>query len=46
VPVILLPFDRKPYEPQTAPGVEMSLADVAPLVASWLGVTSPRELPR
>lgn len=46
VPVILLPFDRAKHDAQTAPSAEMSLADVAPLVASWLGVTSPRDLPR
>jgi len=46
VPVILLPFGRTAHDPQTAPSVEMNLGDVAPLIASWLGVSSPRDLPR
>lgn len=44
VPVILLPFGRTQHAPQSAPTVEMSLADVAPLVASWLGVPAPASL--
>ncbi|HEX5063240.1 MAG TPA: hypothetical protein VFV99_27880, partial [Kofleriaceae bacterium] len=46
VPVVLLPFDRKPHDPVAAPGPELSLAEIAPLIASWLGVQSPTQLPR
>jgi hypothetical protein len=41
VPVLLLPFGRTRHAPQTSPGTTMSLGEVAPLVASWLGVTPP-----
>jgi hypothetical protein len=37
VPVILLPFGRAAHEAQTTPTGEMSLADVAPTLTSWLG---------
>ena len=46
VPVILLPFGRTRHEPQTVPNADISLADVAGLVASWLGVPAPSSLPR
>ncbi len=36
VPVILLPFGRTTHAPQTTPGVEMSLTEIAPLVTRWL----------
>ncbi len=44
VPVVLLPFGRTSHTPATAPGAEMSLTEIAPLVASWLGVPSPSTL--
>jgi hypothetical protein len=46
VPVLLLPFGRSPHAPAQAPGPELSLADIAPLVATWLGVTPPGQLPK
>lgn len=46
VPVLLLPFDRTPHAPAQAPGPELSLGDIAPLLARWLGVTPPAQLPR
>jgi hypothetical protein len=46
VPVLLLPFERTPHAPATTPTGEMSLTEIAPLVASWLGVPSPTTLPR
>jgi len=46
VPVVLLPFDRKPHAPVAEPGPELSLTEIAPLIASWLGVQSPTQLPR
>jgi hypothetical protein len=46
VPVVLLPFDRKAHAPAAAPGAELSLTEIAPLIASWLGVTPPTQLPR
>jgi peptidoglycan/xylan/chitin deacetylase (PgdA/CDA1 family) len=46
VPVILLPFGRASHAPQTTPGAEMSLVEVAPILARWLGVTAPTALPR
>ena len=44
VPVLLLPFGRTRHAPASAPGAVMSLAEIAPLVASWLGVTPPSQL--
>jgi hypothetical protein len=41
VPVILLPFGRTAHAPQAAPGADISLSDIAALVASWLGVPPP-----
>ncbi|HEY5947442.1 MAG TPA: alkaline phosphatase family protein [Kofleriaceae bacterium] len=46
VPVVLLPFGRKPHPPVALPGAELPLTDVAPLLAGWLGVTPPTALPR
>lgn len=45
VPLIVLPFGRTPHAPQTTPGEVMSLAEVAPLLASWLGVAPPNPRP-
>jgi hypothetical protein len=36
VPVLLLPFDRKPHAPVAVPGPELPLTDVAPLIKRWL----------
>jgi predicted AlkP superfamily pyrophosphatase or phosphodiesterase len=36
VPVVLLPFDRKPHPPLAVPGPEISLGDVAPMLKQWL----------
>jgi hypothetical protein len=44
VPVLLLPFGRTRHPPLTAAGGEMSLTEIAPLVAGWLGVPAPHTL--
>jgi hypothetical protein len=36
VPVVLLPFDRKPHPALAVPGPELSLADIAPMIKQWL----------
>ena len=47
VPVLVLPFGRTPHAPATAPAADvMPLTEVAPLVASWLGVSTPMQLGR
>src|SRR5690606_32263017 len=47
VPVLVLPFGRTPHAPAVAPAAQlMPLTEVAPLVASWLGVVAPTQLPR
>lgn len=46
VPVLLLPWGRTKHAPRDAPGATMELTEIAPLVASWLGVQSPTTLPR
>jgi Type I phosphodiesterase / nucleotide pyrophosphatase len=47
VPLILLAPDRKPHEPATAPsGTTIPMQRIAPIIAHWLGVKSPTELPR
>lgn len=45
VPVLTLPFGRTSHAPLTAPTGELSLGDVTPLVARWLDVTPPADLP-
>jgi hypothetical protein len=42
VPVLLLPFDRKPHAAVAVPGSELPLEDVAPLIRQWLGLESGR----
>lgn len=46
VPVLTLPFGRKPHAPATAPGARISMRKVSTIVASWLNVPIPRQLPR
>jgi hypothetical protein len=47
VPVFVLPPGRTRHAPGVAPtGPELSLAEIAPLVAGWLGVPAPATLPR
>jgi hypothetical protein len=36
VPLVLLPFDRKPHAPQATPGAEIPITDVAPMLRQWL----------
>jgi hypothetical protein len=36
VPVVLLPFDRKPHPPVAVPGNEIPLTDLAPMIKQWL----------
>ena len=36
VPVVLLPFDRKPHPPLAVPGPVIPLTDVAPMLEQWL----------
>jgi hypothetical protein len=38
VPVLLLPFDRKPHPAVAMPGPELPLTDIAPLIKQWLGI--------
>lgn len=47
VPVIELPFGRTIHAPRSAPEPGgMTMTAVAPLIATWLGVASPQQLPR
>lgn len=47
VPVLTLPFGRKPHAPLTAAtGARISMRKVSTIVASWLDVPIPRQLPR
>jgi hypothetical protein len=45
VPLIELAPDRKVHAPQTEPDREVPETDVAGIIAKWLGVKPPRELP-
>ena len=44
VPLIVLAPDRAPHAPATAPERVRPMTDVAPLLASWLGVPPPLSL--
>lgn len=44
VPVLLLPFGRTPHAPLVAPTGTLPMTEIAPLVARWLGVRSPRDI--
>lgn len=46
VPVLLLPWGRTKHAPAAMSGEKIELTELAPLVASWLGVPSPTALPR
>jgi hypothetical protein len=46
VPVLLLPPGRRPHTAAQRPGAPYAMADVAPTLARWLGVTPPAALPR
>ncbi|NVB81336.1 MAG: hypothetical protein HOV81_23270 [Kofleriaceae bacterium] len=46
VPVLLLPWGRTKHAPADAPGEKIDLGELAPLIASWLGVPSPTTLTR
>ncbi len=46
VPVLTLPIGRTPHAPLAVPSGEMSLADVAPLLRTWLGVAPAPPPPR
>jgi type I phosphodiesterase/nucleotide pyrophosphatase len=46
VPLILLPPGRARHLPMTAPGNELEMIGVAPMLAHWLGVTPPAKLAR
>ncbi len=47
VPVLTLPFGRAARPPLTAPdGERLSIAEVSTIVATWLGVTPPLQMPR
>ncbi|MFT3696492.1 MAG: alkaline phosphatase family protein [Kofleriaceae bacterium] len=45
VPLILVPPDRNAHGPNTQPVSEIEMVRVATLLARWLGVKDPRELP-
>jgi hypothetical protein len=40
VPVITLPFGRTAHAPQAAPGAELPLSDIAPLIRGWVTETA------
>lgn len=47
VPILTLPFGRAAHPPLTAPdGGRLSLSEVSTIVATWLGVTPPLQMPR
>ncbi|MDB4956245.1 MAG: type phosphodiesterase/nucleotide pyrophosphatase [Myxococcales bacterium] len=47
VPVILIPPGRHAHDPQTAPATdEIDMVRIAPILAGWLGVPAPSQLPR
>lgn len=46
VPVILLPPDRTPHAALAVPTATFDMAQVAPVLARWLGVPPPSTLPR
>lgn len=47
VPVIMLPYGRVPHARATAASPDtIPMVRIAPMVADWLGVTSPTNLPR
>jgi Type I phosphodiesterase / nucleotide pyrophosphatase len=48
VPVLTLPFGRTPHAPLTAPagGPRLSMREVSKILATWLGVTPPAQMPR
>jgi hypothetical protein len=41
VPVVILPFGRTAHAPSAAPGAELPLSDIAPLLRSWLAEPPP-----
>lgn len=46
VPVLLLPPGRAPHAAATKPASTIEMTEVAPLLASWLGIPAPTTLPR